>query len=79
VRGLGLVANRYDRREKVSDEVLEALKRRFNTRLFETVMRVNVRLKEAPSSRQSIYEYGPVCPRAKDRLALANELIKKIE
>ena len=79
VRILGLVANRYDRREKVSAEVLNALKQRFNTLLFDTVVRVNVRLKEAPSYRQSIYEYDPVCPGAKDHLALANELIKKIE
>lgn len=79
VRILGLVANRYDRREKVSAEVLNALKQRFNILLFETVVRVNVRLKEAPSYRQSIYEYDPVCPGAKDHLALANELIKKIE
>jgi chromosome partitioning protein len=78
VRILGLVANRYDRREKVSAEVLDALKRQFNTLLFETVIRVNVRLKEAPSYRQSIYEYDPVCPGAKDHLALANELIKKV-
>jgi chromosome partitioning protein len=79
VRILGLVANRYDRREKVSAEVVDALKRQFNTLLFETVIRVNVRLKEAPSYRQSIYEYDPVCPGAKDHLALANELMKKVE
>src|SRR5262249_36280653 len=79
VRILGLVANRYDRREKVSAEVLNALKQQFNSLLFETVIRVNVRLKEAPSYHQSIYEYDPVCPGAKDHLALANELIKKIE
>jgi chromosome partitioning protein len=79
VRILGLVANRYDRREKVSAEVVDALKRQFNALLFETVIRVNVRLKEAPSYRQSIYEYDPVCPGAKDHLALANELIKKVE
>ena len=78
VQVLGLVANRYDRREKVSAEVLKALKQQFNSLLFETVIRVNVRLKEAPSYRQSIYEYDPVCPGAKDHLALANELIKKV-
>jgi len=78
VRILGLVANRYDRRERVSDEVLNALKAQFNTLLFETVIRVNVRLKEAPSYRQTIYQYDPVCPGAKDHLALANELIKKV-
>lgn len=78
VQILGLVATRYDRREKMSDEVLNALKAQFNAQLFETVIRVNVRLKEAPSYRQSIYQYDPVCAGAKDHLALANELTKKV-
>jgi chromosome partitioning protein len=79
VQILGLVANRYDRRERVSLEVLNALKAQFNSLLFETIIRVNVRLKESPSYRQVIYEYDPVCPGAKDHLALANELIRKVE
>ena len=79
VRVLGLVANRYDRREKASPEVLNALKTQFSALLFETIIRVNVRLKESPSYRQVIYEYDPVCPGAKDHLALANELIKKVD
>src|SRR4029453_18698387 len=37
---LGRGANRYSRREKVSAEVLNALKQRFNILLFETVVRV---------------------------------------
>ncbi len=74
---LGLVANRYDRRENVSEEVLKSLKTQFNELLFETVIRVNVRLKEAPSLRQTIFQYDPVCPGAKDHMALANELIRK--
>jgi chromosome partitioning protein len=78
IRILGLLANRFDRREKMSSEVLESLKEQFSTLLFETVIRVNVRLKEAPSYRQVIYEYDPVCSGAKDHLALANELIKKV-
>jgi chromosome partitioning protein len=79
VRILGLVANRYDRREKVSSEVLKMMETQFSNLLFETIIRVNVRLKEAPSYRQVIYEYDPVCPGAKDHLALANELIKKVD
>jgi chromosome partitioning protein len=78
VQILGLVANRYDRREKVSAEVLDALKAQFKHWLFDTVIRVNVRLKESPSYRQTIYQYDPVCPGAKDHLALANELIRKV-
>lgn len=79
IRILGLLANRFDRREKMSFEVLESLKEQFSSLLFETVIRVNVRLKEAPSYRQVIYEYDPVCYGAKDHLALANELIKKVD
>jgi len=74
---LGLVANRFDRRENVSDEVLRSLREQFSELLFETVVRVNVRLKEAPSYRQTIFQYDPVCPGAKDHIALANELIKR--
>ena len=79
IRILGLLATRFDRREKMSAEVMDSLKKQFNTLLFETVIRVNVRLKEAPSFRQVIYEYDPVCYGAKDHLALANELIKKVD
>jgi chromosome partitioning protein len=75
---LGLVANRYDRRENVSEEVVKALKTRFSDLLFETIVRINVRLKEAPSYRQTIFQYDPVCPGAKDHMALANELIRKV-
>ena len=79
VRTLGLVATRYDRRERVSLEVLKALQEQFPSFLFDTVIRVNVRLKESPSYRQVIYQYDPVCPGAKDHLALANELVRKVE
>jgi len=79
VRMLGLVATRYDRRERVSLEVLRALREQFPSLVFETVIRVNVRLKESPSYRQVIYQYDPVCPGAKDHLALANELVRKVE
>lgn len=78
VRILGLVANRYDRRERISEEVLQTLKREFSGLLFETIIRVNVRLKESPLYHQTIYEYSPTCPGAKDHLALANELLKKV-
>jgi chromosome partitioning protein len=79
VRVLGLVATRYDRRERVSIEVLDSLKTQFSSLLFETIIRINVRLKESPAYRQVIYQYDPVCPGAKDHLALANELLKKVE
>ena len=58
VRILGLVATRYDRRERVSLEVLRALREQFPSLLFETVIRVNVRLKESPSYTYCISCFG---------------------
>ena len=59
--------------------MLDSLKGSFSALLFETVVRVHVRLKEALSYRQVIYDCDPVCPGAKAHLALANNLIKTVD
>ncbi len=45
-------------------------------RLFETRIRRNVKLAEAPSFGQSIFGYAPNCPGASDYLALAREMLR---
>lgn len=44
--------------------------------IFNTHIRKNVRLAEAPSFGQDIFTYDPKCPGAADYLALAQEVIK---
>src|SRR5262249_16313994 len=44
-------------------------------RLFETRIRRNIKLAEAPSFGRSIFDYAPGCPGAADYLALAREVI----
>jgi chromosome partitioning protein len=56
---LGVLATRYDGRNKLSKEVLEALQKHFGDKVFKTVIPEAVRLKEAPSYSQSIFEYDP--------------------
>lgn len=45
-------------------------------KLFETRIRRNVKLAEAPSFGQSIFDYAPTCPGAADYLALAREILR---
>jgi chromosome partitioning protein len=44
-------------------------------KLFGTRIRRNVKLAEAPSFGQSIFDYAPTCPGAADYLALAREVL----
>ena len=46
-----------------------------NVRLFETRIRRNIRLAEAPSFGQSIFEYAPTSPGAEDYRALGGEVL----
>ncbi len=46
-----------------------------NVRLFETRIRRNIRLAEAPSFGQSIFDYAPISPGAEDYRALGGELL----
>lgn len=75
---LGFILTKYDRRVNISDEVVNIVRGKFPTLLFDTMIRVNVKLKEAPASHMSIFEYDPVCAGSKDHLALANEIIEKV-
>ena len=46
-----------------------------NAQIFATKIRRNIKLAEAPSFGQSIFEYAPSCPGSQDYGALAEEVI----
>ena len=46
-----------------------------NARLFETRIRRNIKLAEAPSFGQSIHEYEPGSPGAQDYAAVVREVL----
>jgi len=74
----GVVACMYDTRTNLSRDVLTELKTADITRriLFDTVIRENVRLAEAPSFEESIFEYSPDSNGAMDYRNLTFECIK---
>lgn len=47
-----------------------------NTRIFETRIRRNIKLAEAPGFGQSVFDYAPKCPGSQDYGALAEEVMQ---
>jgi chromosome partitioning protein len=71
----GVLACRYDARTRLSRMVLAELRRALPGRVFDTVIRENVRLRECPASGESIMTYATNCHAAEDYRALARELL----
>jgi chromosome partitioning protein len=55
---------------------MEKVRERFGHQVFNTVIRENIAVAEAPSFAQSIFEYAPRSHGAEDYLALCKEIIK---
>ena len=69
----GIVPTFYDVRNRISREVLTTLKEHFGARVLSPI-RVNTKLREAPSHKQSIFEYDPHSYGAQDYQRLADEV-----
>ena len=75
----GVVACRYDGRTRLSRLVLTELRRALPGKVFQTVIRENVRMRECPASGQSILGYAPDSHAAEDYRALAREMVEHPE
>jgi chromosome partitioning protein len=73
----GILPCRVNMRTKHSKEVIKQLKDRFDTKVFDSFIRENVKLAEAPLYRKPIMEYASKSNGAMDYRALAEEFIKR--
>jgi len=73
----GFVMTMYDSRLRLSDQILEEVKKHFDTMVFETVVHRNVKLGEAPSFGQTIFDYDITSKGAANYLNLARELLQR--
>lgn len=73
----GIIATRYDKRRVLNREVIENLHTYFGTKLFNTFIRENIALAEAPSFGQDIFSYRPNSTGAADYLMLSQEIIER--
>ncbi len=73
----GMLLTMYDSRLRLSNQVVEEVRKHFADMVFDTIIQRNVRLSEAPSYGESIIKYDASSKGAANYLNLANEVVKK--
>ncbi len=74
----GILPCRVDLRTKHSKEVLSQLNTRFKKQIFQSIIRENIRLAEAPLHLKPIFEYDKLCNGSVDYNMLAKEVMGKV-
>jgi chromosome partitioning protein len=69
----------YDTRLRLSNQVVEEVKKHFQDMVFKTIIQRNVRLGEAPSFGETIVIHDATSKGAINYLNLADELLKKLQ
>ena len=75
---LRLVATLYDRRTRFARDLLIAMQARYGQRMFDTVIRRSVRLREAAAYGVPVSELDPCCGATADFAALAREALEAV-
>ena len=73
----GFLLTMYDKRVRLSKEVVKNIKNTFGDRVFQTVIRRRVKLAEAPAAGRPITQYAGRSDAAKDYRKLAKELLSR--
>ena len=73
----GLLLTMYDSRLRLSNQVVEEVRKHFHNMVFKTIIQRNVTLGEAPSHGKNIIDYDSTSKGAKNYIKLAHELINK--
>ncbi|MGB3152577.1 MAG: AAA family ATPase [Maribacter sp.] len=73
----GMLLTMYDSRLRLSNQVVEEVRKHFGDMVFDTIIQRNVRLSEAPSYGESIIKYDAASKGASNYLNMANEVVKK--
>lgn len=75
----GIVITMFDSRNRLSHQVVEDIRAHFPDKLFQTIVRRNVRLSESPSYGKPICLYDASSTGAQDYRDLAKELLSRGE
>jgi len=73
----GVIATMYDKRKVLNRDVVDTIKKYFGKKVFDTYIRDNVALAEAPAQRKDIFAYSKRSPGAQDYLSLCKEIIER--
>lgn len=72
----GVLLTMYDSRLRISNQVVDEVRKHFEGKVFDTVISRNVRLAEAPSHGKPVILYDAVSTGAQNYLQLAKEMIE---
>jgi ATPases involved in chromosome partitioning len=72
----GIVITQFDRRKTLNKSVTEIIHDSFCDKVFDSVIRDNVALAEAPINGKNIFQYNKNSNGAKDYKSLAQEVLK---
>jgi chromosome partitioning protein len=75
----GILLTMFDARTKLSVEVQQEVRKYFKERVYKSFIPRNIKLSEAPSRGQSIFEYDVRSEGARAYAALAKEVIQQNE
>ena len=73
----GLLLTMYDSRLRLSNQVVEEVKKHFGDIVFDTIIQRNIKLGEAPGFGKDIITYDVSSKGAKNYLSLADEIINR--
>lgn len=73
----GVLLTMFDSRLKLSNQVVDEVKKHFGSKVFNTIIARNVRLSESPSFGLPVLLYDASCIGSQNYLELANEIISK--
>jgi len=70
-----VLVNNFDSRLRHSFTILNKIKTTFGSRVFNTIVHINVKVKEAQSTGQTIFQFDKYSRAAKDYYSLSREII----
>jgi len=70
----GIVCTLFDKRKNLNREVVGHIKEHFGSKVFNTLIRDNIALAEAPSHHKTIFEYDSQSYGAQDYMSFAKEI-----
>lgn len=73
----GVLMTMYDSRLRLSNQVIEEVKKYFGEKVFRSIIHRNVRLSEAPSHGKPVIMYDAASQGARNYMDLAYELLQK--
>ena len=72
----GVLLTMFDSRLRLSNQIVEEVKRYFGDKVFSTIVSRNIRLSEAPSFGKPIILYDAICIGTRNYMELAKEILK---